>query len=118
MYLNANDSIKAEEHYRKAFKLDPENLNRIIILARLLIESEISIEEGLALAEIGLNLFPDDWELVRWKGLALHKLGKHKEALAILNHADEISIGYDRLLKDYIQEVEQALASQNNWIGG
>ena len=113
MYLNANDSIKAEEHYRKAYKLDPENLNRIIILARVLIESGSNIEEGLALTEKGLKICPDDWELLMWKGAALHKLGKHEEALAILNKVDENLIGYHRLLKDYIQEAEQALARQN-----
>jgi len=113
MYLNANDSIKAEEHYRKAYKLDPENLNRIIILARVLIESGSNIEEGLALTEKGLKTYPDYWELLIWKGAALYKLGKHEEALAIFNNVDENTIGYIRLLKGYIQEAEQALARQN-----
>jgi tetratricopeptide (TPR) repeat protein len=111
MYLNANDSIKAEEHYRNAYRLDPENLNRIIILARVLIESGSNIKEGLALAEKGLKIYPDDYQLLTWKGAALHKLGKHEEALAIFNKVDENQI--DRLLKDYIQEAEQALARQN-----
>ena len=113
MYLNANDSIKAEEHYRKAFKLDPENLNRIIILARVLIESESNIEEGLALSEKGLNKSPDDLQLLRLKGLALDKLGNHEEALAIFHKADEMRIAYDWLLAGYIQEAKQALARKN-----
>ena len=114
MYLFAKDTLMAEKHYRKAYKLDPENLNRIIILARVLIESEINIEEGLALSEKGLNIFSDDWQLLKWKGLAFHKLGKHEEALTILNKADEMTIGYDRLLAGYLQEVEQAISSQDN----
>ncbi len=114
MYLFAKDTLMAEKHYRKAYKLDPENLNRIIILARVLIESEINIEEGLALSEKGLNIFSDDGQLLKWKGLAFHKLGKHEEALTILNKADEMTIGYDRLLAGYLQEVEQAISSQDN----
>lgn len=114
MYLFAKDTLMAEKHYRQAYKLDPENLNRITILARLLIESESNVEEGLALSEKGLNLFPDDWQLLKWKGLAFHKLGKHEEALTILNKADEMTIGYDRLLAGYLQEVEQAISSQDN----
>jgi len=114
MYLFAKDTLMAEKHYRKAYKLDPENLTKIIILARVLIESEINMKEGLALSETGLNMFPDDWQLLMCKGLALHKLGKHEEALTILNKADEMAIGYYRLLAGYIQEVEHALASKNN----
>jgi tetratricopeptide (TPR) repeat protein len=113
MYLLAKDTIMAEEHYRKAFKLDPENLNRIIILARVLIESGSNIEEGLALTEKGLKLSPDQYEFLTWKGAALHKLGKHEEALAILYKADENQIGYYMDLEDYIKETKQALASQN-----
>jgi tetratricopeptide (TPR) repeat protein len=114
MYLMANDSVSAEEHYRKAYKLDPENLNRIVILARVLIESGSHIEEGLALTEKGLKLYPDNLNLLTWKGAALHKLGKHSEALAVLNKVDENFTGYHRLLKGYIHEAEQALAKQNH----
>lgn len=116
MYLIAKDTLKAEEYYWRAYNLDPENLNRIIILARVLIESGSNIEEGLTFAEKGLKIYPDDWQLLQWKGIALHKLGKNEEALTVLNKADEMTVGYNGLLKGYIQGVEEALARQNNGI--
>jgi hypothetical protein len=48
------------------------------------------------------------------KGLALHKSGKHEEALIFLKEADEKSIGYLKELKKDIIEVEQAVASLKN----
>lgn len=111
MYLSAKDTISAEEHYRKAYNLDPENLNRISNLSWILIRSEINIKEGLELAEKGLKTEPDRQFLLWMKGLALHELGKHEEALIYLKEADEKSLGYLNELKKDIKEVEQALAS-------
>jgi tetratricopeptide (TPR) repeat protein len=113
MYLYAKDTLAAEAYYRRAYNLDPGNLNRIIILARVLIESGRNIEEGLALAGKGLELYPDDPELLLWKGVALYRTGQHEMALASLSRSNEIAFGYNKLLKDYILKVERALARQN-----
>lgn len=45
------------------------------------------------------------------KGLALHKSGKHEEALIVLKEAEEKSIGYLKELKNDLKEVEQTLVS-------
>ena len=114
MYLCAKDTITAEKHWRKAYNLDPENLDRISNLTWVLIRSGINIEEGLELSQKGLKKDPDSDFLLWMKGLALHKLGKHEEALKILKEADEKCIGYNKDLKEDIKEVEQTVASQKN----
>jgi len=43
----------------------------------------INVEEGLELAQKGLKKYPDSRFLLWMKGLALHKSGKHEEALKI-----------------------------------
>jgi TolB-like protein/Tfp pilus assembly protein PilF len=112
MYLCAKDTIMAEKHWRKAYTLDPENLDRISNLAWVSIRSGINIEEGLELSQKGLSKDPDSYFLLWMKGLALHKSGKNEEALEILQEANEKYMGYLRDLKDDIKEVEQAVASQ------
>jgi len=111
MYLCGKDTITAEKYWRKACNLDPENPARIYNLSWILIRSGINIKEGLELAEKGLKINPDNRDLLWMKGLALHKLGKHDEALIILKEVDEKIIGYINELEKDIKEVEQAIAS-------
>ena len=55
--------------------------------------------------------------MVLWmKGLALHKLGHHEEAVIILKDADGIYNVYNKELSEDIQEIEKAFTSQNNYI--
>jgi tetratricopeptide (TPR) repeat protein len=114
MYISAKDTITAEKHYRKAYNLDPENISRISNLSWILIRSGINIKEGLELAEKGLKKEPDRQFLLWMKGLALHKSGKHEEALIFLKEADEKTIGYLIELETDIKEAEQAVASLKN----
>ena len=114
LYLCAKDTILAEEHFRKAYTLNPENLDFISKLAWVLIRPGINIEEGLELSLKGLKKDPDSYFLLWMKGLALYKTGKHEEALEILKEADEKYMGYLKDLKDDIKEVEQAIPSQKN----
>jgi TolB-like protein len=114
MYLYAKDTIRVEKHWRKAYKLDPENLYRISNLTWVLIRSGINIEEGLELSQKGLKKYPDSPFLIYMKGLALHKSGKHEEALRILIEADKKYMSSRIDLKEDIKEVEQAVANQKN----
>lgn len=114
MYLGAYDSIMVEKHWRKAYNLDPENPKMISNMALLLIKSEINIKEGLELSQKGLKLNPNDPMLLWAKGLALHKSGKHEEALEILKDADQKYSGYIKYLKKDLFEVEKAVANKKN----
>ena len=78
-------------------------------LARLLVRSGINIKEGLDLAQDGLNKFPDNVSLLWVKGVAMNKLGKHNEALDILDEVNAKYSGYLRLLQNDILEAKEAV---------
>ena len=68
-------------------------------------------EEVQPIADIGLKINPENESLLWWKGLSLHKLGRSKEALAILLPLTE-RYPYNRELQNDYQDVEQSLALQ------
>jgi cytochrome c-type biogenesis protein CcmH/NrfG len=113
IYYNTKDTLKAEEHYRKAYNLDPENPNRIWDLADVLIRYEVNIEEGMAITQKMLDQNPYSTGFLRLKALALHKLGRHQEALQILKELEKRTISYFYPIHNEIREVEQALAKTN-----
>jgi len=76
-----------------------------------LIEYEVNINEGMVIVDTILKNYPDLWGWLRLKGMALHKLGRHKEAMEILREADGKIAGWNPWIEKEIQEVEKALAS-------
>jgi Tfp pilus assembly protein PilF len=75
---------KAEEYYRQALSLEPENKVRINNLAYFLINKDRNIKEGLEFADRALGLSPDNYAFLHCKGWGLYKQGKYQEALEIL----------------------------------
>ena len=61
-----------------------------------------------------LEVEPDNYSFIDTKGWGLHKQGKHSEALEHLKKAWDLMPYYDHECYLHIQEVEQALARQNN----
>jgi TolB-like protein/Tfp pilus assembly protein PilF len=112
IYEEANILDQAEEHYRKAYELEPQNINRILHLAALLIDYDINVNEGMELVQKGLTIQPDNSFLLWCKGLGYYKQGKYEEAIQFLIRAEEIIGLYSELCKD-LHEAEQALANQN-----
>ena len=78
IYHDANIIDKAEQYYREALELDPDN--RIIKnnLARLLIENNINIAEGLELVNQALALRPDNYAYQHTKAWGLYKQGEYE----------------------------------------
>ena len=73
------------------------------------LRSNINIEESLRLSEYGLEKRPE-WNFLWLKGLSLHKLGRHEEALAILQEVeDKWTDGYNKDLQKDLLEIKQAL---------
>ena len=77
------------------------------------LKSNMNIEECLRLSEFGLEKRPEWYIFLHYKGVSLHKLGRHEEALTILREAEEKWYEYDKELQKDLQEVERALARQN-----
>jgi tetratricopeptide (TPR) repeat protein len=84
IYSEAGFLDKAEEYYRQALSIEPENTVRINNLAYFLIDKDRNIKEGLELADRALGLSPDYYSYLHTKGWGLYKQGKYKEALEIL----------------------------------
>jgi tetratricopeptide (TPR) repeat protein len=113
IYLEANILNKAEEHYRNAFKMEPDNLARMGQLAYFLIKYDINLDEGIGLVQKGLEIDPDRSYLLASKGLVYYKQGKYDEALELYRRVEEKLNGFNYNLYQLIQEAEQALANKN-----
>jgi TolB-like protein len=112
MYCWAKDSVSAINYFRKAYDLNSKDLENVYFLLICQLRTNMNIEECLRLSEIGLEKQPESLRFKWAKGYTLHKIGRHKEALAILKEVDEMWLGYNRFLKNDIQTVERDLASQ------
>ena len=113
IYSGANLFDEAEISLRQALKLDPLNPERMNDLAWLLINNDINVNEGVDLIQKALMLRPDNWYYLDTKGWGLYNQGRYDEALKVLKDAWDLRPYYDPEGYQHIQEVEQALASQN-----
>jgi tetratricopeptide (TPR) repeat protein len=113
IYMRANIIDQAEIHYRKAYKLNPQNVDRIYELVYFLINKDINVTEGMELVEKAMAILPDNLVLLRLKGRGLYKQGKYEEAVQLLRKVQESwsEANYD--LSIWLPEAEQALANQN-----
>ena len=114
IYSEAKLFDKAEIYYRRALESDPRNPARLNDLAWLLIKNDMNVNEGLDLIQIALEFEPDNWYYLDTRGWGLYKQGRYEEALNVLTGAWEIKPRYFQEGYEHIQEVKEALSSQNN----
>jgi tetratricopeptide (TPR) repeat protein len=114
IYDEANMLDKAEEYYRKARLLEPENPNRLNSLAWFLINKDRKINEGLELVDKALNLRPDYYNYLDTKGWGLYKQGKYQEALVTLEKSWNLKPRYNHNIYLHLEEAKKAVASQKN----
>jgi tetratricopeptide (TPR) repeat protein len=110
IYMYAGLSDKAEEYFRKALSLEPENTIRLNNLAWLLIDKNININEGLELAEKALKINPDDYSIIDTKGWGLYKQEKYKEALDVLQQSWNLKPVYDHEVCLHLEAAKKAVA--------
>ena len=111
IYSEANLPDKAEEYYREALSLKPEDPVRINALACFLIDKDINIREGLELADKALIISPDNYQIIDTKGWGLSKQGKYKEALDLLEKAWTLKPVYDHEVYLHLEAAKKALAN-------
>jgi tetratricopeptide (TPR) repeat protein len=114
IYYEAELLDKAEDYFRQALTLDPENVIWLNNLTYFLIENDRKINEGLELAEKALKLSPENYVSLGWKGWGLYKQGKYKEALEILNKSWELKPVYDHDIYLHLEAAKNAVADQKN----
>lgn len=109
IYEQAGMTGKAEEYYRKSLELEPENAWYMKDLAWLLINHDISIDEGLKLIDRALLIKPDNPYFLDTRGWGLYKKGSSEQALEILKKAWDLLSGYNYDIFWHVQEVENAV---------
>jgi tetratricopeptide (TPR) repeat protein len=114
LYNDANVPDKAEEHYRVALKLDPNNYLRINTLALFLIRHDRNVDETEELARRSLEIKPDNKNALYVQGLVKYKQGKYEEALNILQQAYAKYEVWSPALYNDIKKVKMAIANQKN----
>jgi tetratricopeptide (TPR) repeat protein len=113
-YEDASILNKAEEYYRQALSLEPENSERMNNLAWFLIDKDRNIVEGLKLIDEALELSPDSHHMLDTKGWGLYKLGKYEEALKLLERSWELKPIYDHEIYLHLEAAKKAVTSQKN----
>ncbi len=115
IYSDADIHDKAEEYYRKAMSLEPENPMRMNNLAYFLIDKEQNIKRGMELVEMALENNPEDYEFLDTKGWGLYKLGRYNEASAVLQKSwdlrREMAV-YDHEAFLHLEAAKKAVAGQ------
>jgi len=114
MYDEEGFMKKAEEYYRKALSLQPENPTRLNNLAYFLINKDQNLTEGTELIDKALELSPNSYYMLDTKGWGLYKQGKYQEALELLEKAWNLKPIYDHELYLHLEGVKKAVVSQKN----
>ena len=113
IYEEADYLDKAEKIFRQANDIDNQNAELMNGLAYFLIKHEINVNEGMELITRAIEIEPEKLYFLYTKGFAYHKQGKVKEAHEILKKTWDLRPRYDHEHFLLLQEVEQALASQD-----
>ena len=117
VYSDADMKYKAEEYYRQALSLEPENPTRLVNLAYFLIDEDQNISEGLQLVDTALKLIPDNYIFLHTKGWGLFKQGKYNEALDLLQQSWDLRRQYAVYNHEaylHLEEAKKAVANQKN----
>ena len=115
IYSKGGIPDKAEEYYRQALLLEPENPVRLNALAYFLIDKERNINEGLELIDKAFQSSPDVYYMMDTKGWGLYKQGKYQEALEILQKSWNIrreKASYNHEAYLHLEAAKKVVANQ------
>jgi len=110
VYYETGILDKAEELYRQALSIQPQNAERMNTLAWVLIDNDRNINEGMELIDKALASDPDNYKFIDTKGWGLYKLGKSEEALKLLERSWDLKPIYNHVIYLHIREVKNGLA--------
>ena len=117
IYSEAGILNKAEDYYRKALSLEPENASIMNTLGYFLINKDRNVDEGVDFIEKALNLQPDNYNYLHTKGWGLYKQGKSQDALEILQKSWSLrreKAIYDHAAYLHLEAAKKAVAGQKN----
>ena len=95
IYREANMLDQAQDYYRRAIKLAPEDHSAYGNFAWLLIDNDLDVEQGMVQAQKALELQPDNYSILDTYGWGLYKAGRYNEALDVLEKSWELRPYYN-----------------------
>jgi tetratricopeptide (TPR) repeat protein len=114
MHASAELYEEAENIWQYTRHLEPNSLYHQRCHAEFLILNDFDVKRGLNIVNSILEFNPDYYDILFFKGLALHKLGQSEQALEILKMAWEKRFSYRHDHYLAIKEIEQAHVNLNN----
>ncbi len=117
LYWQGQVLDKAEDYFRKALSLEPDNPMRMNNLGWFLIDTDRNIKEGLEINDKALGLSPDNHYYLDCKGWGLYKLGKYNEALVVLQKSWDLRMkvaSYSHTPFLHLEAAKKAVANQTN----
>ena len=111
VHNSAKSLIRAEEYYREAIFLYPDNALLMNDMAYFLISNDIDIEEGMDLINTALAQDPENGTYLYTYGLGLYKTGKLDNSLEILRKSWDLKPYYDHDHYILIKRIEENLVS-------
>jgi len=111
VHSSAKSLIIAEEYYREAISLYPDNALLMNDMAYFLISNDIDIIEGMDLINKALAQDPENGTYLYTYGLGLYKTGKLENSLEILRKSWDMKPYYDHDHYILIKRIEENLVS-------
>ncbi|MFN8254483.1 MAG: hypothetical protein U0W24_02260 [Bacteroidales bacterium] len=116
IYCQAGMLEKADGYYHKALLLEPKNAGLMKAVSDYYIEYNRNLNEIPELMDRAMKLAKSRLDLYTYmdtKGWAYYKMGKNKEALAILQKVWDEAPYKIYTIKSHYEEVKKAIAIQN-----
>jgi tetratricopeptide (TPR) repeat protein len=112
IYYRAGNMNKAENYFRQALSMQPEDAFKLGLFAWFLIDKDRNVNEGLELNEKALASGLPYYNYLGNKGWGLYKQGRLKESLDTLEKAWSLRTEFNEDLYRYLQEVRTAVAGR------
>ena len=115
IYWKADIPDKAEQYFRNALLLDPENPGKMKTLANRLIDMNKNFDIAYELLDKAIISAANKWDYYDYmdsKAMGLNKQGKHQEALEILQRVYDSAPYKLYYMKSDLEEVKKAVAGQ------
>ncbi len=109
-YDRAGSLDSAQVYYESALAADSENADNLKALAYYLIDNDLDIDRGVALAEKAVALMPDVDYILDTYGWGLYKQGHNQQALEILEKAYRLAIYVYYPQSQHLSIVRKAVA--------
>ena len=117
IYLKADLPDKAEQYFRKALLLDPENPGKMKTLANRSIDMNKNFDEAYELLDKAIKSSANKWDCYDYmdsKAMGLYIQGKNKEALEILQKIYDSAPYKLYYIKADLEKVKMAVAGQKS----